>query len=242
VTETSDIQFDRAEFDQPAGAAACAHCGNGLREQYYQVNGLTVCPACCGGLRASADHGTRGRRVLRAVGAGTAAAIGGSLLYWAILAVTGYEFGLIAVVVGIGVGKAVHWGSRGKGGWRYQTLAMALTYLAMVSAYVPLLVAEMRSAPTSQSSTRGTASEPRGNTDADASRRAEAGAPPTVLGAVFAIIMLVAIICALPFLAGIENVLGIMILGFGLYEAWKLNRRTELTITGPHAIASLQLT
>jgi hypothetical protein len=241
VTETSDIQFDRAEFDQPAGAAACAHCGNRLREQYYQVNGLTVCPECCGGLRASADHGTRSSRVLRAMGAGTAAAVGGSLLYWAILAMTGYEFGLIAVVVGIAVGKAVHWGSRGKGGWRYQTIAMALTYLAMVSAYVPLLIAEMRSAPTDQSSTAGAASEPRGNTDAEVSKRADAEAP-TVLGAVFAMVMLVGVICALPFLAGIENILGIMILGFGLYEAWKLNRRTELSITGPHAIAPLQLT
>ena len=26
-------------------------------------------------------------------------------------------------------------------------------------------------------------------------------------------------------------------LGIGLYEAWKLNRRTELTISGPHLLA-----
>ena len=111
---TDTIQFDRAEFDQPAAAAACANCASGLHEQYYQVNGLTVCPPCCERLRMSAGHGTRSSRVMRALGAGTAAALGESLLYWAILAITGYEFGLIAVVVGVAVGKAVSWGSRGR--------------------------------------------------------------------------------------------------------------------------------
>jgi hypothetical protein len=241
VTETSDIQFDRAEFEQPGAAAACAQCGNGLNEQYYQVNGATVCPVCCEQLRSSADHGTRGSRVLRALGAGAAAALGGSVLYWAILAITGYEFGLIAVVVGLAVGKAVNWGSRGKGGWRYQTMAMALTYMAMVSAYVPLLIAEMRKAPTEQS-TAGAASQPANDTEAGARVGTSAEAAPTPLGALFAIVILIGFICALPFLAGIENILGIMILGFGLYEAWKLNRRTELSITGPHAIAAGQLT
>ena len=41
-----------------------------------------------------------------------------------------------------------------------------------------------------------------------------------------------------PFLGGFENIIGIIIIGIGLYEAWKLNRRVELTISGPHALAS----
>ena len=50
------------------------------------------------------------------------------------------------------------------------------------------------------------------------------------------------LICALPFLQGIQNVVGILILSFGLYEAWKLNRHVELVITGPHAIAAVPAT
>ena len=42
----------------------------------------------------------------------------------------------------------------------------------------------------------------------------------------------------LPFMEGFENVLGILIIAFGVWEAWRLNQRTELIITGPHALAS----
>ena len=64
---------------------------------------------------------------------------------------------------------------------------------------------------------------------------------PSLLAAgvalVIAVVLILAIACAAPFLAGFENVIGIVIIGIGLYEAWKLNRRTILTITGPHAIS-----
>jgi hypothetical protein len=236
------MQFDRAEFDHPSAGAACLNCGNGLRDSYYEVNGQTVCAACCETIRASAEHGTRSSRVIRAVGAGLAAAVGGSLLYWAILALTGYEFGLIAIVVGVAVGKAVNWGSRGKGGWPYQTMAIALTYLAMVSAYVPLLVTELRQSATEESRSSHDVAGPATESQAGVAKAGADDTPPTFLGAAVAIVMLLAFVCALPFLSGIENVLGIMILGFGLYEAWKLNRRTQLAITGPHAIAAVQST
>jgi hypothetical protein len=42
----------------------------------------------------------------------------------------------------------------------------------------------------------------------------------------------------MPFLSGVQNVVGLIILGIGMYEAWKLNRRLPLVITGPHALAS----
>ena len=40
---------------------------------------------------------------------------------------------LIAIVVGLFVGRAVRWGSGGRGGRLYQGLAVVLTYLAIVS-------------------------------------------------------------------------------------------------------------
>ena len=73
--------------------------------------------------------------------------LAGSVLYYAILAMSGYEFGLIAIVVGMAVGKAVNWGAYGRGGWRYQTMAIALTYLAIVSSYVPLIISEIGRQP-----------------------------------------------------------------------------------------------
>jgi hypothetical protein len=56
------------------------------------------------------------------------------------------------------------------------------------------------------------------------------------LALVVAIVAVIAI--AAPFLAGFENIIGLVIIGIGLYEAWKLNKRTELAISGPHALAS----
>lgn len=50
---------------------------------------------------------------------------------------------------------------------------------------------------------------------------------------------LVALIFAayrLPFAAGAENVLGILIISFGVYQAWQLNRGLQLEITGPHPL------
>ena len=41
----------------------------------------------------------------------------------------------------------------------------------------------------------------------------------------------------LPFLRGFENVLGMLIIGFGVYQAWQLNRGVALEITGPHPLA-----
>jgi hypothetical protein len=59
-----------------------------------------------------------------------------------------------------------------------------------------------------------------------------AGLVALVLMAVF----IMALAYAAPFLGGFENILGIAIIAFGLYEAWKLNRRETPVITGPHAV------
>jgi hypothetical protein len=39
---------------------------------------------------------------------------------------------------------------------------------------------------------------------------------------------------ALPFLAGFQNILGLVILAIGLYEAWKMNKGRRIEINGPY--------
>src|SRR5262245_42574576 len=150
VTDTNQMQLERAEFNNAAEQAACGMCAQPLYRSYYQVNDVSVCAACCGRVRNSQSDGSSAKRVIVATLAGLAAAAFGSTLYYAILALTGYEFALIAIVVGFAVGKAVQWGSSGRGGWAYQTLAVVLTYLAIVSAYVPMIFAEIRKADQAQ--------------------------------------------------------------------------------------------
>jgi hypothetical protein len=37
-----------------------------------------------------------------------------------------------------------------------------------------------------------------------------------------------------PFLGGADNLIGMLIVGFGLYQAWKMNKRVpRMTIAGP---------
>jgi hypothetical protein len=252
LTDHSDLQFDRAQFDGAAPQPVCHVCSAPLHGSYFDVNGETACERCCYTLREDTPSGSRAGRVLRAIAAGVGAGLAGTLLYWAILAATGYEFGLIAIVVGFAVGKAVHWGSRGRGGWAYQALAMVLTYLAIVSASVPLILTEMGKrdavAVTQAAPQDGETAPQDGETAPGAAAEADrptvptttdAEATPAGLGAfLLAVGALLLFACALPFLAGIQNVIGLIIIGIGMYEAWKLNRRVPLVITGPHALAS----
>src|SRR3954447_1815877 len=139
------LQFDVAESSTPSDTphqAHCRGCGRPILDTYYEVNGALCCAACRAGIER--PRGTRLRRVLQATALGTLAAVGGSLLYFAVAAITGREFGLVAIAVGFMVGTAVRRGSGGRGGWAYQTLAIALTYLAIVTTYVPLLVSEFQ--------------------------------------------------------------------------------------------------
>jgi hypothetical protein len=235
VSDTAGLQLDRAEFEG-SPATSCGACAKALTTEYFEANGAVICADCCAALRAVGTAGTSLTRGIRALGAGAAAAVGGSILYYAILAISGYEFGLIAIVVGMAVGKAVNWGAHGRGGWRYQTMAIALTYLAIVSSYVPIIVSEIRKQPAAVE-----ASAKAGETAPTAAQKPEADkAPLTTAGAVAAIAMLIGLLLALPFLAGVENIMGLIIIGIGLYEAWKFNRKGQVNITGPHAITAVQ--
>jgi len=217
-------------------------CSTPLHGAYFEVNGHTVCEACCYKLREAVPTGSRLGRVLRATAAGVGAGLAGAVLYWGILAATGYEFGLIAIVVGFAVGKAVRWGSGNRGGRAYQTLAIALTYLSIVSAYVPMIVTEIikqNTAAETQASADGrvlpaadSKATPEPKPASDDGRPGGLAALAVGLGA------LLLFACAAPFLAGASNIMGLIIIGIGMYEAWKLNRRVPLEITGPHVLAA----
>jgi predicted transporter len=51
-----------------------------------------------------------------------------------------------------------------------------------------------------------------------------------------ALALLFLLACALPFLGGLQGLLGIFIIGIGIYEAWKFNRRRVLDVSGPYAL------
>src|SRR5512138_515887 len=151
--ETPELQFDRAEpihaapADAPAfqGPVQCAACGSRLLS-YYSGNGKVTCKRCRDAAIAT-QQGSHLPTLATAAGLGLLAAIAGAIIYFAIAKITGYEIGLVSIVVGLLVGKGVRKGARGRGGWRYQALAILLCYLSIASSYFAFAIGELVKRP-----------------------------------------------------------------------------------------------
>jgi hypothetical protein len=239
------LQFDRAELERgasgPMGTMTCSACRSVLRESYYVVNSHIVCDRCRRSAEAAWNRGGSAGRFGKALVLGILATIACSIAWYVVLKATNMQLGILAVVVGLVIGGAVRKGSNGRGGWRYQTLAILLTYTAIVSSYVPFIVEGMRerSAQAAKASTPAdalSASTPAATTDSTAATSRDSKMGP--IGFMTGIVILLAVLYATPFLAGSENLIGILIIGFALYEAWKLNRRRELPVSGPHLVSA----
>jgi hypothetical protein len=200
-----ELRFDATAEAAPA-APACARCGREIATEYYEVSGAIVCPDCRVALQADAVAGSATGRLSRAALFGLGGALAGAALYYAILAITGYEIGLVAIAVGWLVGRAVQLGSRHRGGRVYQVLAVVLTYLAIVSTYIPFIF------------------------EGDFQ-----------LASASAAAALLAVAIAAPFFAGFENVIGILIIGFALWQAWHMNASAPLVFSGPYAVGGARL-
>jgi hypothetical protein len=245
----ADIQFERAEPAQAAPAATstaaqdkvrCSECAAQL-SSYFDVNGQVRCEACkelVVAARTAPHLGT----VLRAFALGSVAAAIGSGLYYAIAKITGYEIGLVSIVVGLLVGFAVRKGARERGGWRYQAIAMFLTYAAIATTYLPHLFAalEQRDA---QEKVAAQANVPAaGPTAAPAApptdAKPAARQPRSFGGFLIAVAQLFALGLVLPFLIGFQNAMGLVLIAIALYEAWKVNRGQPLSVKGPFQVGA----
>jgi hypothetical protein len=160
----------------------------------------------------------------------------GAGIYYAILVLTGYEVGLVAILVGWFVGQAVHRGAGGRGGWAYQSLAVGLTYFAIVSTYIPMIVKGINEKPAAAAAAAPAPSTP--STDAPSAPSNVKVQQVSLGGVALGVGALLLIAAAAPFLAGFQNILGVLIISFGLYQAWKLNRKVVLAFNGPYAVAA----
>jgi hypothetical protein len=194
---------------------------------------------------AAWNRGSPAKRFAKALGLGAAAAALGAALYFGIEAATGYELGLVAIVVGLIVGGAVRKGSNGRGGWRYQALAMFLTYSAVVATDSSLIARELTkqfraradSLSARTGSSPGLAGSLRGSAAADSASDPQHHAPG-VLALGLGLAALLAIAYAAPIAIGVSSPLHLVIAGIAVYEAWKLNKGVTLNVTGPYQAAA----
>jgi hypothetical protein len=222
----------------PLDQASCANCQAGIERTYFKANGRVVCPKCRIGLATPSKEGG-GERFLRALGLGVLAGVLGGVIWFGVAAATGYQLGFIAIIVGLLVGGAVRKGSNARGGWGYQILAMALTYLTVAGASAPLVVMEYdkqaagQLPPQEMEDSAAPSMRTVGPSALTATPPPPHRKPP--LPRVFVILGAIVAGFAMPFLGGIMSV---VIFGIALYEAWKINKRARIFFDGPFALGA----
>ena len=236
--ESQELQFNEAEYSAATtSGATCKVCSQVIPDYYFQLNGAILCRRCSAAVKAHLTGGAAIPRFLRACVFGVAAAVAGFMIYFGILKSTGYEIGLVSILVGYIVGAAVRKGSGGRGGILYQLIAVLCTYLAIAASYsavvVPQLIADIKEERAAQARDQDAANRPAEN--------AEKGEPAepmklTAWDVILGVGVIGAMMLSLPIVAGFSQPISLLIVGFALWEAFKLNRKVELVITGPHQV------
>lgn len=222
-------QGDLSSFDAPvagAGAVTCTSCSKEITDTYHEANGAIVCSRCRAKVESELKHGSGAGGFMRALVLGLGGAALGALLYFAVLKLTGYEIGLIAIAVGFMVGHGVQMGSGGRRGFKYQALAVALTYSAIVVTYIPFILEGLEANVPADVAARA----------ADSLATGGAAQGTGIAGAAISLVVLFAMAALSPILMGFENIIGLLIIGFALYQAWSMNKRIVVTFTGPYRI------
>ncbi len=184
---------------------------------------------------------------------GLAAAAVFAALWFLVTRATGRPLSALAVAAGLAVGLAVHQGSGGRGGLRYQIVAALLVYATFVARYVPPVFGGIADAIKNQHAERTAAKEKRDKDSATNPTRApeqprtgpasEKTTPTAAPQAerssslatfkAYLVFTLVAwgLVLAAPFMPSTSGLLGAFFLAAGMALAWRLNRRVR--VAGP---------
>ena len=195
-----------------------------------------VCPLCAQRIQ-SGQQAPPPLSLLRAALYGGAAALAGCLLYALVAIVLHAEIGLIAILVGWMVGKAIRHASEGMGGRPQQILAVTLTYFAISTSYIPVMLYQISNHPPAAAQ-QAQAQKRSGEVTSDGD--AGEGGRMTLGKLAFALLTLAAIAPFLSLTASLSGLISLFILFIGLQRAWRMTGRTEIVLTGPFQVAAAQ--
>ncbi|MDB4892799.1 MAG: hypothetical protein JWL61_4654 [Gemmatimonadetes bacterium] len=234
------LQFESAHAGE-APTTVCTSCSEPIRGVYHEANGNVVCSRCRGKLEVLIASTGGMRRFRRAAGFGLGAAIGCAVAYGAFRAYSDWDSSLIAIFVGLAVGKAVFVGAERRGGRRYQVLAALLTYFAIASSYVPLAVKELKERPSAAADSSKAATKRDSTTAAAAelptATKKTADKPMGFGGFLVGVGALMLLVLALPIMVGMGSIISVVILALGLVQAWRMNKAVTINVSGPYRIA-----
>lgn len=227
-------QFRKAEYAGTPGANGCKFCRQSLGGRYYRINGAMACSSC--GERAKRElpqdsHAAYARGLLFGAGA----AIAGLILYAAFGIITGLMIGYVSLAVGYMVGKAIHMGSKGVSGRRYQIAAVLLTYAAVSLAAIPIAVSQAPKKAHPQAQIEQPSAADRQPVPVQQPKQ-QPTKPRMSLGPALARLALVGL--ASPFLElqdPFHGLIGLVILFVGIRIAWQITGKPQVQIHGPFA-------
>lgn len=266
-----ELQFDRVEKAgaDPAGSleVSCAVCGKSVGREYYHANGKPVCDNCRHVLQSAAATPRNVAPLLRAGLFGLGGAIAGAAIYYAVIAITDFEIGLVAILIGYMVGFMVRKGASGRGGRRFQILATVLTYWAVGLAYTPLAFKGMTDGGKSAADTTVVSADSLGKTVGDsaaiaatsdtvaAAADSAAAAAPVIaadsaatsgsksdMSPLKALGLLFVMVFALPAIYVASSmpggILSAIIILIGMRQAWSMTGAPPLDISGPYKVGA----
>jgi len=205
-------QFATAEYAAGDAKLTCAACRRPISGTYFQINGVPACGECTAKLQAQIPKDSHAAFV-RAVVFGIGGALVGFALYVTFALATSLVIGFMSLAVGFIVGKAMHIGSHGVGGRRYQVVAVVLTYLAVSMSAVPIIIHQVHQ---------------HGHT--------------VRTGAIGRLAWFGIASPILELQDPGHGLIGLVILFVGLRFAWKFTAGRTVRVTGPHTAAPLAAT
>lgn len=236
------LQFDTAVPSvAPSGAitaqgVTCTVCQRAISDEYFDVNGQSVCDGCRTQLAQLAQTPRSWGLFVKAGLFGLVAAILGAILYYAVIAITNFEIGIVAIAIGYMVGWAIRKATANRGGRRYQVLALVLTYWAVGLAYTPLTFQQLVEEDKDKKEQAQKA------TDTAAPAPAEPPDEATAINIPMVLAILVGFSLALPVLIVFGSLpgglLSALIIGIGMRQAWQMTAVPPLQISGPYRIAA----
>lgn len=223
--ESQTPQFATAEYSANTSAMKCAACRQPISGSYFQIKTAPVCTPCTEKLRAQIPQDSHAAFV-RALLFGIGGASVGLALYVTFALATGLIIGWLSVAVGYIIGKAMHMGSRGVGGRRYQVAAVLLTYFAVSMSAVPIAIEQSRLHQQNQA--QETAAQPEA---------------PVSLARTVAVLAWVGIASPILDLQDpVHGLIGLVILFVGLRFAWQFTAGRKLNVSGPYTAATARVT
>jgi hypothetical protein len=245
---SDELQFDRATTASSASAAParlsviCAACHASIETEYYHINGNIFCSRCRTAVESAARTPQGVIPLITAGVFGFGAGVVGAVIYYAVIAIAHIEVGIVAILIGYMVGYAVRKGARGRGGLRFQVVAVLLTYASVALAYTPIAVRGIASGGRAEQATA------RATTGADSQAGVALDSRPAtttrpnggrlLLAAVF----LLAFIAALPVLTIVSSfpsgLISAFIIFIGMRQAWRMTGAPRLEVLGPYRVGA----